>query len=79
MALDLPPREEDARLQQLHANAHPGTSSRAAVDSIPRTMEVTRNGLTGPPLREAARSWRLLRSRPLRASSLAWCRRPASA
>lgn len=40
-------REEDARLQPQRADAHPITSSRAALDSIRKTMEVVRNGLTG--------------------------------
>ena len=39
-------REEDARLQQQRADARPVTSSRAALDSIRKTM-VTRTGLTG--------------------------------
>jgi hypothetical protein len=40
-------RAEDARLQQQRADAHPVTSSRAALDSIRKTMEVSRSGLTG--------------------------------
>jgi hypothetical protein len=40
-------REEDARLQQQRADAHPVTSSRAALDSLRKTVEVTWSSLTG--------------------------------
>src|SRR5512147_2901121 len=40
-------REEDARLLQPRADARPVTSSRAALDSIRKTMAVTRTSPTG--------------------------------